>query len=153
MVEGLLKRTKAFFGLEDDQENALQSATQMDMTTFLKGSMKRDNGHMKEREDAEYEIVVFEPKAYEDSINISAYLRKGSAVIINLRNLEQVEGTRLVDFVCGTAYAIDGHMQKIGETIFLFTPKRIAVSDLDERPTLGEEINLTGKRELFFENR
>ncbi len=151
MVEGLLKRTKAFFGLEDEQEAAIQSATQMDMTTFLKGSLKRD--HREKDETADYEIIIFEPKAYEDSINISAYLRKGAAVIINSRNLDQNEGTRLVDFVCGTTYAIDGHMQKIGDTIFLFTPKRIAVSDLDERPTLGEEISLTGKREIFFENR
>ena len=92
-----------------------------------------------------------EAKVYEDSLNISTHLRAGSPVIINLKHLDPAEGTRLIDFVCGTAYAIDGHMVKIGDTIFLFAPSNISINSAEDRSSLGEEL-VAGqeKRETFF---
>jgi FtsZ-interacting cell division protein YlmF len=68
------------------------------------------------------EIVVFEPRVYEDTLSISSHLKSGRPIIVNLKNLDAINGKRLIDFVCGTAYAFDGKMQKIGPNIFLFTP-------------------------------
>ena len=68
--------------------------------------------------------------------------------MINLKHLDTTEGMRLIDFVCGTAYAIDGHMLKIGDSIFLFTPNNIAISDLEERGSIEESI-ITEERSLF----
>jgi len=50
---------------------------------------------------AELDIVVFEPKVYEDSLQISYRLRNGSPVIVNLKYLDPEDGTRLIDFICG----------------------------------------------------
>jgi FtsZ-interacting cell division protein YlmF len=117
----------------------------MDMSTILRGK-KEAKGEV-----SGYEIMYYEPKVYEDSLNISTHLRSGSPVVINLKHLDPSEGTRLVDFVCGTAYAIDGHMMKIGESIFLFTPNHIAITSAEERTSLGEEIAFEQeKRETFF---
>ncbi len=76
------------------------------------------------------DIALYEPRAYEYSTEISARLRQGNPVIINLKYLDQTEGTRLIDFVCGTAFAIDGHMVKIADTIFLLTPSNVTIADL-----------------------
>ncbi|MDD5382580.1 MAG: cell division protein SepF [Candidatus Margulisbacteria bacterium] len=144
MVEGLFRRAKAFIGLEDEGEEEKGFGQQLDMSTILKG--KREA-----KSESGLEIMVYEPKVYEDSLNISTHLRSGSPVIINLKHLDPAEGTRLIDFVCGTAYAIDGHMMKIGETIFLFTPNSIAITPADERSVLGDEIGSEReKRETFF---
>ena len=145
MVDNLLKRAKAFIGLDeegiDDEQHVGQ---QLDMNTMLRN--KREP-----KGETPYEIMFYEPKVYEDSLNISTHLRSGSPVVINLKHLDPAEGTRLVDFVCGTAYAIDGHMMKIGETIFLFTPNSIAVSSAEDKSALGEEYEVSeGKRETFF---
>ena len=67
------------------------------------------------------EIRIEEPRIYEDSLNIATFLRELKPVIVNLKHLESDAGKRLIDFICGTAYAINGHMLKIGEQIFLFT--------------------------------
>jgi cell division inhibitor SepF len=144
MVEGLFRRAKAFIGLDEEGEEERKSGQQLDMATILKS--KKEG-----RADPGYEVMIYEPKVYEDSLNISTHLRTGSPVIINLRNLDPQEGTRLIDFVCGTAYAIDGHMMKIGETIFLFTPNSINITSADERSSLGEELAFEEeKRETFF---
>ncbi|MBN2058724.1 MAG: cell division protein SepF [Candidatus Saganbacteria bacterium] len=145
MVEGLFKRAKAFIGLEEEgEEEKSYGHQQLDMSSILKN--KKEGGG-----EPGYGIMIYEPKVYEDSLNISTNLRNGSPVIINLKHLDPTEGTRLIDFVCGTAYAIDGHMMKIGETIFLFAPSQIAITSADERQPLEEEISFEQeKRETFF---
>jgi len=144
MGEGLFKRARAFIGLEEEGEEEGRNPQQMDMTTILRGK-KESKG------ETGYEIMFYEPKVYEDSLNISTHLRSGSPVVVNLKHLDPSEGTRLIDFVCGTAYAIDGHMMKIGEMIFLFTPNNIAITSADEKASLGEELAFEHeKRETFF---
>jgi cell division inhibitor SepF len=144
MVE-LLRRARAFIGLEEEKEEEKKMGQQMDMSSILRGK-KVPRG-----EGEGFEVMFYEPKVYEDSLNISTHLRTGSPVIISLKHLDPAEGTRLIDFVCGTAYAIDGHMMKIGESIFLFTPQMIAITAADERASLSEEIVFEeGKRESFF---
>lgn len=140
MVESIMRRARKFIGLEEEQEDD-SAGQQLDLGTILRG--KREI-----KTEGSSEIMVYEPKIYEDSLNIATNLRSGSPVIVNLKHLDPAEGTRLIDFVCGTAYAIDGHMMKIGETIFLFAPSNIAITSAEERSSLGEEIE--AKRESFF---
>ncbi len=148
-MEGLFKRAKAFIGLEEGEEIESSSVKQMDITSVLRGGKKESRSG-----ESVSDIVVYEPKIYEDSLNISASLRGGNPVIVNLKHLEPSEGTRLIDFVCGTAYAIDGHMMKIGESIFLFTPNDVNIVDAEEKSSLREEINtIEEKRETFFSRR
>lgn len=143
MIENIFKRAKQFIGLEEGVEEKA-GGEQLDIGTVLRGKKEP-------KSEGGYEIMFYEPKVYEDSLNISTNLRSGSPVIINLKHLDPAEGTRLIDFVCGTAYAIDGHMMKIGESIFLFTPSGIAITSADERASLGEELVVERtKRETFF---
>ena len=144
MVEGLLKRAKAFIGLEEEGEAEKSFGQQLDMGPLLKG--KKEN-----RSEAAFEIISYEPKVYEDSLNVSTHLRSGCPVLINLKHLDPSEGTRLIDFVCGTAYAIDGHMMKIGDSIFLFTPSSIAITSADDKSAAGESMGFEhGNRDTFF---
>ena len=141
-MENLLKRAKAFIGLEEG-EDLDPGNQQMEISSVIRS-----------KEVGPYSIIYNEPKIYEDSLNISADLRRGAPVLINLKHLEPAEGTRLIDFVCGTAYAIDGHMMKIGESIFLFTPNHINIVDAEEKSSLGEEItSFESKKETFFTSR
>lgn len=144
MVENIIRRAKRFIGLEEEMPEEERGSQQLDLGTVLRG--KREP-----RTEGSYDVMFYEPKVYEDSLNISTNLRGGSPVIVNLKHLDPAEGTRLIDFVCGTAYAIDGHMMKIGESIFLFTPSSIAITSADDRSSLGEELETErGKREVFF---
>lgn len=150
-MESLFKRAKQFIGLEEGEEMVAEegSGRQLEISSVLKGG-KRE-GRTAENN---FDIIVHEPKVYEDSLNISANLRAGNPVIINLKHLEPTEGMRLIDFVCGTAYAIDGHMMKIGETIFLFTSSMTNILNAEEKATIGEEItSVETRREGLFRTR
>ena len=75
-----------------------------------------------------HEVVVIEPKAYNESITIVEALKERKTVILNLQLLDREQSQRIVDFLCGCTHALDGSQRKIGENVFIFTPSNINIS-------------------------
>lgn len=76
------------------------------------------------------EVVVIEPHSFEEMPQVIQTLRERKSVVLNLNVMDSEEAQRAVDFVAGGTYAIDGHQERIGESIFLFTPSCVKVSTL-----------------------
>ncbi|NEO84230.1 MAG: cell division protein SepF [Spirulina sp. SIO3F2] len=74
------------------------------------------------------EVVVIEPRSFEEMPQVIQALRERKSVVLNLTIIDPDEAQRAVDFVAGGTYAIDGHQERIGESIFLFTPSCVQVS-------------------------
>jgi cell division inhibitor SepF len=127
----IFNKAKEFIGLGPEDGSFEATAMKSDPLNVESAPIRQRSSRRSSSSDNE--ISIYEPKAYENSIEISAKLRQGSPVIVNLKYLDSGEGTRLIDFVCGTAFAIDGHMVKIADTIFLLTPSNVAIADQSER--------------------
>jgi cell division inhibitor SepF len=83
------------------------------------------------------EVVVMEPQTFEEMPQVIRALRERKSVVLNLTIMDPDQAQRAVDFVAGGTYAIDGHQERIGESIFLFTPNCVQVSTqqgLNEAP-------------------
>lgn len=74
------------------------------------------------------EIVVLEPGAYDEAQTAADYLKTNRPIVINLRAADRDLGKRVVDFLSGVTYALDGHMQRVGDEIFLFTPRQVFIT-------------------------
>jgi cell division inhibitor SepF len=74
------------------------------------------------------EIIVLEPRAYDEAQTAADYLKTQRPLVINLRDAQKDLGRRVVDFLSGVAYALDGHMHRVGEEIFLFTPHHVTIT-------------------------
>jgi cell division inhibitor SepF len=74
------------------------------------------------------EMVLVEPRAFEEMPQVLDALRQQKSVILNMTLIRQEEAQRSVDFLAGGTYAIDGHYERIGDNIFLFTPSCVQVS-------------------------
>jgi cell division inhibitor SepF len=74
------------------------------------------------------EVVIMEPRSFEEMPQAIQALRERKSVILNLGMMDLEQAQRAVDFVAGGTYAIDGHQERIGESIFLFTPNCVQVS-------------------------
>ncbi|MBE9102205.1 cell division protein SepF [Vacuolonema iberomarrocanum] len=74
------------------------------------------------------EVVVMEPRTFEEMPQVILALRERKSVVLNLTIMDPDQAQRAVDFVAGGTYAIDGHQERIGESIFLFTPNCVQVS-------------------------
>lgn len=73
-------------------------------------------------------VVVMEPSTFEEAQNIADQLKSRRPVIVNLENAEKLLAKRIVDFISGTTYALNGNMQKVGNGIFLFVPNNVDIS-------------------------
>ena len=74
------------------------------------------------------EVLVIEPRAFEESLEIVEHLRARKSVLLNLHMLDKEGSQRIVDFLSGACHAIDGHQQKIGDGVFLFAPATVVIS-------------------------
>ncbi len=74
------------------------------------------------------EVLVIEPRQFEESIEIVDHLRNRKSVLLNLHMLDNEQSQRVVDFLSGATWAIDGHQQRIGDGVFLFAPASVTIS-------------------------
>jgi cell division inhibitor SepF len=74
------------------------------------------------------EMILIEPRSFEEMPQVIDALRHRKSVILNMTLVRQEEAQRAVDFVAGGTYAIDGHYERIGDNIFLFTPNCVQVT-------------------------
>lgn len=73
------------------------------------------------------EIVVLEPASFADAREIAETLKVKKSILLNMRKTDKELARRIVDFLSGISYAIDGHSQKVADQIFLFTPGNIEI--------------------------
>lgn len=77
---------------------------------------------------ASSEVLVIEPRTFEESLEIVEHLRGRKSVLLNLHMLDAEQSQRIVDFLSGATHAIDGHQQRIGDGVFLFAPATVVIS-------------------------
>ena len=133
------------FGEEEEgyteDYNTAQNGQEQKSNIFENNKTKKTSEMLKPF-DANSSLVLFEPRAYSDSQEIGGYLKKNKAAVVNLHRLQKEKQKRVVDFLTGVIFAIDGDIQVIGPKIFLCTPKNIGVTGsitLDDEPQASTE--------------
>ena len=84
------------------------------------------------------EVVLFRPGSFNDTSKAADDLRNRKAVIVNMENVDKAMARRVVDFLSGGVYALDGDVKKIAQSAYLFCPHNMdIVGDLE---TLQAEV-------------
>jgi len=78
------------------------------------------------------EVVLFHPANFNDTSKAADHLRNRKAVIVNMENVDKAMSRRVVDFLSGCAYAVDGKVKKVAQSTYLFCPHNMdVVGDLE----------------------
>ena len=78
------------------------------------------------------EVVLFHAKTFDDAAKAADELRKRKAVILNMENVDKSLTRRVVDFLSGSVYALDGRVKKVAQSTYLFCPHNMdVVGDLE----------------------
>lgn len=78
------------------------------------------------------EVVLFHAKTFDDAARAADELRKRKAVILNMENVDKSLTRRVVDFLSGSVYALDGSVKKVAMSTYLFCPHNMdVVGDLE----------------------
>ena len=78
------------------------------------------------------ELNLMEPRSFDEMPRAIQALRERKTVILNLTMMEPDQAQRAVDFVAGGTFAIDGHQERVGESIFLFAPSCVTVTNTSQ---------------------
>ena len=89
------------------------------------------------------EVSLMEPRSFDEMPQAIQALRERKTVILNLTMMDPDQAQRAVDFVAGGTYAIDGHQERVGESIFLFAPSCVNVTS--SLPEEASPSNVTSK--------
>ena len=88
---------------------------------------------------AQMQVVLVKPDRFDNVSDIAEHLRSKHAVVLNLEATNKDVARRLVDFLSGCAYALDGKIKKIAISTYIITPYNVdIVGDLiDELENSG----------------
>lgn len=75
------------------------------------------------------EVLLMEPRSFEEIPQAVRALRDRKSVILNLSLMEPEQAQRAADYVAGGAFALDGHQERLGAQIFLFTPSFVQIKN------------------------
>ena len=94
------------------------------------------NGQVLNMNTGKQEVVLFHAKSFDDAAKAADELGKKKAVILNMENVDKALTRRVVDFLSGSVYALDGKVKKIAQATYLFCPHNMSVSgDLENIQT------------------
>ena len=74
------------------------------------------------------EVVLFHAKTFDDAAKAADELCKRKAVILNMENVDKALTRRVVDFLSGAVYALDGRVKKVAQSTYLFCPHNMDVT-------------------------
>ena len=81
---------------------------------------------------AKQEVVLFRPTNFNETSKAADDLRNRKAVLLNLENVDKAMSRRVVDFLSGCVYAVDGSVKKVAQSAYLFCPHNMdGVGDLE----------------------
>ncbi|GAB6137510.1 cell division protein SepF [Halanaerobaculum tunisiense] len=119
LIDKVLASVGDVFGIADLQ---VASPDQKEITTDEKEALGQKTSFDQEN------VAIIEPDSFAEVQQIVDHLTSGSPVIVKLTQVTGGEAVKIVEFVSGAVYALDGYSEKIEENVFLFTPATIEIN-------------------------
>ena len=107
--------------VEDKEKEHETRRTDRNLSLVKKGKVVNINT------TAQLQVVVMTPETFDEARDIADFLKTKKPVVINLENIDREISRRIVDFLSGAVYALDGNIQKVSAGIFLVTPYNVSI--------------------------
>ncbi|MGG1661669.1 cell division protein SepF [Brevibacillus sp. NRS-1366] len=128
---GVMNKLMGFLGLDNEEyiEETVQEEHEEADSSHKRQPASRANNVVpfQAREKEGIRLILCEPRHYSDAQDIADNLRHRRPVVVNLHRVEKDQAKRIIDFLSGTVYALNGDIQKVGDTIFVCTPDHVDI--------------------------
>lgn len=137
---GFKNKFKSFFTVEDEYEY-IEEEVYSNEDTNDKVEDKQNVVSLTSMKQPTSKVVLCEPRTYNEAQEIADNIINRRAVVINLERVDHQQAMRIVDFLSGTVYAVNGDIQKLGSETFLCTPDNVEISgSISESIARGDEF-------------
>ncbi len=131
-IDTLLNKIDQFFSLSPQEIERESNSYQQD-------DIERDLDFNSIVSDSEKNMTIIKPSSFEDTQQIADELKNKQSVLLNLSDVEHQLATRIIDFISGVIYALDGNVEKVSEGIFLFAPETVEINYQADNNGLSKE--------------
>ncbi len=88
-------------------------------------------------------MVITQPTSFEQSEEICNYLKDRKSIIVNLEYVNKDVARRIIDFLSGAVHALNGHIQKVSNSIFLIAPVNYDIESDLAREELKNKLSVS----------
>lgn len=129
--------------IEEEHEEQEIAATSTKPQIESVSSVKKNNVVNLHSASLPMKVVVIEPTSYDEVQDICNNLKSKKPIIINFENIDKDVARRMVDFISGAVFALDGTIQKVSNGIVVVAPSNVDI--------LGNLKNGLGKEDFDLE--
>lgn len=134
------KTTKTTYDDQDDDEFVI-SRKSKPKSSRSTGPSKLVSINSRNNNRSKGTVRVIKPQEFDEAQKVTDYLKEGDSIIINMEGIEVHAAQRIIDFIGGACYALDGSLQAISSNIFIAAPQSIDVTgDLREEILNGSAL-------------
>ncbi|MGE5629644.1 MAG: cell division protein SepF [Caulobacteraceae bacterium] len=151
MSSNILNKVLYFMGIGEGSEeeaeaveSAVAVAAKPQIEAVTTGIHKKSNVVNIHTATSPMKVVLVEPTNYDEVQSICDDLKSKKPVIINFENMDKEVAKRMVDFISGAVYALDGTAQKISNGIVLAAPSNVDVLGNIKNSIGDEDFDLEG---------
>lgn len=141
---GFVSKFKDFVGIEpqDDyieDQRGMEEVYEDHSYTADSNLNKNKVVNVNAKPQSQLQVVLVRPESFENATEIADHLNDKHTVVLNLENTEKDISRRLIDFLCGVAYANGGKIQRVANATFIITPYNVDMMGevLDELENTG----------------
>ena len=99
--------------------------------------------NMPQSQSQAIKMVISQPTNFEQSDEICSFLKEKKSVIVNLEYVNKDIARRIVDFISGGVYALDGYIQKVSNSIFLVAPSNYEITNEMAREEMKNKLSVS----------
>lgn len=147
---GMAKRFSKFsefFGLDPEEEieapmveaKEVKEEKVVDFNS-IKTNQRQTQSQMARFQNVEVEHILLAPNNFSDAERISDEIKAQKMVTLNMSEISFEEAVRILDFISGTAYAVDAKITKVSENVFMTSPNKVKQSNELPVRESGNEI-------------
>ena len=104
---------------------------------------RRNNKVVNMPQVQQVKMVISQPTNFEQAASICDLLKQKKSVIVNLEYVNKDVARRIVDFISGSVHALDGHIQKISNSIFLIAPTNYEIANEMAREEIKNRLSVS----------
>src|SRR5690625_4846365 len=126
---GFKNKLKSLFSVDDEYEyEYVEEEIDATQASKLRKNDAQNVVSLTSMKQPTSKVVLCEPRTYNEAQEIADNIVNRRAVVINLQRVDHQQAKRIVDFLSGTVYAVNGDIQKLGAQTFLCAPDHVNVS-------------------------
>lgn len=145
-MSSIVNKVLNFVGWETEDEEEFEEIEEqeevkdeIERPQFMQSlNRKTQNKIVNIHSTSQFKVVVLQPEKFEDAKDVCDHLKNKKPIVVNLSSVQKELAQRIVDFLSGSVYGLDGNIQKVSNDIFIVAPHNVDIMNYVKEDITGK---------------